>query len=281
MITALLTGASLASCGVILQSWFRNPLAGPSVLGISSGAGLGIALAVMGGSLMGNSFLPSDNGSFAAIAAPLGASAVIIPILLVSTRHRSSTLLLVFGLLISYLTNALVSLLVHFSSAERVKSYISWTFGTFSQVRLSQVPLFVSLTASLIVASLLLTPGLNRLQLGDRYASSMGLHLTRFRFVALAVVSLSTGIITLYCGPIAFIGISAPHFSRFLLKSSDHRKLMPLSLLAGSSLALLADVLSRLPGGLSLPINALLALIGVPAVLTVMLRPAAKGAPVE
>lgn len=283
-ITALLAGASLAACGLILQSWFRNPLAGPSILGISSGAGLGIALAVMGGSLFFTSpqsdhfLLGLLQGATKGASALAGAVMVIIPILIIASRYRSSTLLLLFGILISYLINAFISILIHFSSAEQVKNYINWTFGSFSSVRLEQLPLFSALIVFALTMALFLTPGLNQLQLGKKYAVSMGLNLRLFQFCALALVSIITAIITLYCGPIAFIGISAPHFSRELLRLSDHRKLLPTTLLSGAILALTAAILSRAPGSSgTLPLNALLAIIGVPAVLTVLLRPQKGG----
>ena len=266
--TAILAGSALATCGLILQSYFRNPLAGPSVLGISSGAGLGIAFSLMGSTLLG-----FNATILQIISAPLGAMFIIIPILIVASRFRSSMVVLLFGLLTGYLVNSLVTILIHFSPAQEVKSYLNWTFGSFTQVRLEQLPFFGIIVLLFIVFAFYLTPKLNSMQLGSEYAGSMGLNIKFFKIATLVIVSILTGVVTLYCGPVAFIGISAPHFSRLLLRSSDHRKLLPFSVVIGALLAVIADIISRMPGlDISLPLNAILALIGVPALLSILLQ---------
>ncbi len=267
-LVALVTGALLAACGLILQSFFRNPLADPSILGISSGSSLAIALVLLGGQWLPPQLLTF----FAYFAAPIGALAVLIPLLLLSSITSEASFLLIFGLMISFFSSAFITLLMHFSSAESIKQYVGWTFGNFSSVLLSEIPFFFfSLMIPLFLLFLLL-PGLKKLHLGKEYALTMGLKLKRFQTLTLLLVCIITGFSTYFCGPISFLAIAASQFSRGLLRTSNHSKLLPLSILFGSSLALVALIVSTLMPNGQLPINAILALIGVPVVVITLLQ---------
>ena len=271
-ITALLCGASLAVAGLILQSWFRNPLAESSLLGISSGASFGIALITMGKHLVvlsGNSFLFSF---FQFAAAPIGALIVILILMSFIGKGESTVKIILLGIMVNYLTSALTSLLIHFSNAQEVKNFINWSFGSFGAVSINQIPIFSATLLFAIFVSAFLTTGLNLLALGDENAFASGLSIKPFQTICFLTVALISGITTLFCGPIAFIGIAAPHFARLLLRSGDHRKLYPISLLFGSILALVSDIVSRKISLTPLPVNSILALIGVPILFSMMIK---------
>ena len=273
-ITALLAGASLAASGLMLQTAFRNPLAGPDILGINGGAGLGVALVMLlfGGNLtMGNLTL---GGSVSVIiGAFAGAIAVTALILYLSTKLKNPVMLLIVGIMVSYLASAIISLLNFFSTAEGVHSYTMWGMGNFSGVSMGQLPVYCVVSAvGLLIAVSLIKP-LNALLLGDMYAENLGVNIIRTRNWLLLSTSLLVAIITAYCGPVSFIGLAVPHIGRLMLQSSNHRSLMPVTILTGAVVALLCNVLSSIPGNRGLiPLNAITPAIGAPVILYVLLK---------
>jgi len=274
-ITAVLAGAALSTSGLQLQTLFNNPLAGPSVLGISAGASLGVALVILGTQLFGVSLasLGAIGNYSTVIAACLGAGIVTGLVILVARRIQSSTSLLVLGLLFGYGTGAMVDLLLYFSTAEPVKSYLNWTAGSFGGVTWEQLPIVsIGILSSLILA-ILVAPSLNPLLLGESQAQSLGISIERLRLLVLTSSSLLAGIVTAFCGPIGFIGISVPHLCRGLLRTADLRWLFPAVSLMGASFALVADIIAQMPGGRSvLPINSVTALIGTPIIAWIILH---------
>ena len=275
-ITGVLAGAALAVSGLLMQTLFRNPLAGPFVLGISSGASLGVALVVLGFGVGASTFLRDLGvlGNFGIIAAAsLGAGTVVALVLVVSRRIEDSMTLLILGLMFGYASGALVSILMYFSIAERIQAFLMWTFGSFGNVTWQQMWAFATaILLGLFIAFLAVKP-LNALLLGETYARSMGLTVQRARFWILTSASILAGATTAFCGPIAFLGVAVPHVARSLFNTSDHRILVPATALIGAMLALFADLIARLPGSQqALPLNAVTALIGAPIVTWIILR---------
>jgi iron complex transport system permease protein len=275
-LTAILAGGALAVGGLQMQTLFRNPLADPFVLGISSGASLGVALVVLSIGATGATLLAGVGflGDFGlAIAACLGAALVLALVLAVARRVEGVMTLLILGLMFGYATGALVSLLMYFSIAERIQAYINWTFGSFGGVTWSQMPIFAAAIAlGLTIAGLLVKP-LNALLLGEAYARSMGLNIRRARLWIIASTALLAGGVTAFCGPIGFLGFTVPHLCRSLLGTSDHRVLIPAAAMLGGTVALLADLIAQVPGSqIVLPLNAVTALLGAPVVVWVILR---------
>ena len=270
-VTALISGAALAVSGLQMQTLFRNPLAGPFVLGISSGASLGVALVVLSGSAGGAAFLALSGTLGHVFAGIAGASAVLLLVLFTSRRVPTLTLL-ILGVLFGYATSALVSILLRFSSAESVQSYVIWTLGDFAGVSWSQLGWLVPLlVVGLAVAGFCVKP-LNALLLGESYARSMGVGVDRVRVWLIASTALLAGSVTAFCGPIGFLGIAVPHLARSLFQTSDHRVLLPGTILLGGILALSADLLAQVPGSsYVLPLNSITALIGTPVVIWVIL----------
>ena len=273
-ITATLCGAALAVSGLLLQTAFRNPLAGPSVFGINSGAGLGVALVMLlfGGGLSVGSLQLSG---FAAIllAAFIGAMAVMAVIFFFSTLVRNSVMLLIIGIMIGYLSNSAISLLNFFATDEGVKSYLVWGMGSFGGVSLKNLPVFVTVTLAGIVGALLLIKPLNALMLGDRYAENLGVNILRVRNWLLIVTGILTAVTTAFCGPVAFIGLAVPHIARLLLTTDNHRQLLPSTLLCGAVVALFCNLLCYLPGKEGvIPLNAVTPLIGAPVIIYVIAR---------
>ena len=272
-VTALLCGAALAVSGLLLQTVFTNPLADPSILGINSGASLGVALVMLylGGSFMAGSFHLS--GFLLILAAAFVGSSVIIALLLLfSSWVKSSLMLLIVGLMISYLTGSLISLLNYVSTAEGVHSYIVWGLGNFSGVsRAHLLPFSIVLLLGLGAATALVKP-LNALLLGENYAANLGINLRLTRTLLLLVTGVLTAVSTAYCGPISFLGLAVPHMARLLLGSADNRLLLPLTLFTGAALALLCNVLCTLPGDRGLiPLNVITPFFGVPVILYVII----------
>ena len=275
-LTALMAGAGLAVSGLQMQTVFRNPLAGPSVLGISNGASLGVALVVlMSGSLGGVAlsrlgYLGDVAMSVAAIA---GALAVMGLIVWVAQRVQSGVTLLIIGVMIGYLANAIIGVLKFFSNEEDIKAYVVWGLGSFARVSGDQMVLFVVLMAILLPLSMLLVKTMNLLLLGDAYARNLGLNIQRARTLVILSAGILVAIVTAYCGPIMFIGLAVPHLARALFRTSDHRILMPATLLFGGALALLCNLIARMPGfeG-ALPVNSVTALVGAPVIAAVLFR---------
>ena len=273
-LTALLAGSALAVSGLMLQTAFRNPLAGPSVFGINSGAGLGVALVMLwlGGSFSAGSV--SVTGFVAVLAAAfVGAMAVMLLIFLFSTMVRNSVMLLIIGIMIGYISNSAVSLLNFFATDEGVRSYMVWGMGSFSGVSTQMLPWFSLVTVAALFAALLLIKPLNALMLGDRYAENLGVNIIRVRNWLLVITGLLTAIVTAFCGPVAFIGLAVPHIARLLFHTDNHRLLMPATMLTGAVVALLCNILCFLPGTLGvIPLNAVTPLIGAPVIIYVILR---------
>ena len=270
-ITALLAGAGLAVSGLLLQTAFRNPLAGPSILGINSGASLGVALIMLlfGGSVTAAGI--SMSGQIAVMfGAFVGSIAIIGLLLLFSTWLKNNLMLLITGIMVGYLTSSVITLLNYSSSAEGVQSYVMWGMGSFNGITMKQIPGFATGTiVGLLLATLLVKP-LNTLLLGDNYARNLGVNLQLLRNSLLLATGLLTACITAYCGPVSFIGLAVPHIARLIFRVSDHRVIMPGCMLTGSVVALLCNLLCVLPSGTLLPLNGVTPLIGVPVVLYVI-----------
>ena len=272
-ITAMFCGASLAVSGLMLQTIFRNPLAGPSVFGINSGAGLGVALVMLflGGGLSVGSLQFSG---FAAvlIAAFFGALAVMAVIFFFSTLVRSHVMLLIIGIMIGYISNSAISLLNFFATDEGVKSYMVWGLGSFGGVSMANMPVFVGVSLFGLLGAMLLIKPLNALLLGDRYAENLGVNIVAVRNWLLVVTGLLTAVTTAFCGPVAFIGLAVPHMARLLLTTDNHRQLLPATMLCGAVVALVCNLLCFLPGdGGVIPLNAVTPLIGAPVIIYVIL----------
>lgn len=273
-LTASLCGSALAASGLMLQTAFRNPLAGPSVFGINSGAGLGVALVMLflGGSISAGSV---NLTGFVAVlvAAFLGAMAVMAIIFFFSTIVRSHVMLLIIGIMIGYIANSAISLFNFFATDEGVKSYLVWGLGSFGGVPMRIMPWFALITIIGLIGSLLLIKPLNALMLGDHYAENLGVHIIRTRNWLLIITGLLTAVTTAFCGPVAFIGLAVPHIARLLLKTDNHRSLLPATMLMGAVIALLCNLISFLPGENGIiPLNAITPLIGAPVIIYVILK---------
>lgn len=271
-LVALFCGAALAVSGLMLQTAFRNPLAGPSIFGISSGAALGVAVVLLlfGGSISIENF--SFTGFVAILfAAFIGAIAVTCIIFLFSKWVRNSVMLLIIGMMIGYLSSSAISLLNFFATDEGVKSYLVWGMGSFAGVSMSNIPFFIGSIMMGLTGALLLIKPLNILLLGEEYAESLGVNTNSIRNRLLLITGLLTAITTAFCGPIAFIGLAVPHIARMIARTDNLRLLMPITLLAGAVVALLCNILCYLPGenGI-LPLNVVTPLIGAPTIIYVV-----------
>lgn len=273
-LTAMLCGASLAVCGLMLQTAFRNPLAGPDVFGISSGAGLGVAIVMLflGGSVSTTLFTVSG---FLAIltAAFIGAIVVTMIILFLSTMVKNSVLLLIVGLMVGYVSSSAVALLNFFASEEGVKSYMVWGMGNFGGVSMNHMQLFALLCLVGIIASIFLIKPLNIMLLGTQYAESLGINIRQIRNLLLVTVGLLTAVTTAFCGPVSFIGLAIPHISRLLFRTDNHQILLPGTVLTGAVIALFCNLICYLPGELGIiPLNAVTPLIGAPVIIYVIIK---------
>ncbi|MBQ8655658.1 MAG: iron ABC transporter permease [Prevotella sp.] len=273
-LTAVLCGAALAVSGLMLQTAFRNPLAGPSIFGINSGAGLGVALVMLllGGSL--NVGAVSVSGFVAVLlAAFVGALGVMLLIFFFSTLVRNNVMLLIIGIMIGYISNSAISLLNFFATDEGVRSYMVWGMSTFGGVSMKMMPVFALITIAGLFGSLLLMKSLNALTLGDRYAENLGVNIQRVRNWLLFVTGVLTAVTTAFCGPVAFIGLAVPHIARLLLTTDNHRWLMPATMLCGAVVALLCSVVCVLPGESGvIPLNAVTPIIGAPVIIYVIVK---------
>lgn len=275
-VTALFAGAALSVAGLLMQTLFRNPLADPSMLGISSGAGLGVAITILFTGILGGSALSSFglwSNIGVSIAAFLGATLVLMLILGFSSRVRNMTTLIIIGLMVSYLAGSLTDIMKFFSMKEDIHAFVIWGMGSFSAVGKTKLAFFsISIIIGLF-ASLFMSKNLNIMLLGDLYAENLGLNVKRNNLFVILVSGYLTAIVTAYCGPIAFLGLAIPHLTRFIFKTSDHRILVPAVMLIGMIVSLLCNLVARMPGfeG-NLPINAVTAFIGAPIVIWVILR---------
>lgn len=269
-ITAGLAGAGLAIAGLLMQTLFRNPLAGPSVLGISSGASLGVATVMLMagvGGLLGFSLY-----AISVVAAFIGAFLVLLLITYFASRLHDNAMLLILGLMLGYITSSLVGVLNFYATSENVHSFTLWGLGSFSGVGWEQMPLFATLVILGVGFAMAMPKWLNMLLLGDNYASNLGLNVKRARLAVILSAGLITAAITAFCGPIAFLGVAVPQIARLLVGKNEHSALLPVTLLSGMAISLLCNLLSRLPGlDGALPINAVTSFMGAPIVIWVVL----------
>ena len=272
-ITALLSGAALAASGLLLQTTFRNPLAGPSILGINSGASLGVAFVMLlaGGTVSVG--LTSISGSMAVIAGAMIGSGLIMGLLLLfSAWLKNSSTVLISGMMVGYLASSVIMLLNYTASAEGLQTYVLWGMGNFNSVTNERLPIFVMVVVVGLVLSVLLVKPLNLFLLGDNYARNLGVNINRLRNLLLLATGILSAGVTAYCGPIAFIGLAVPHIARMIYQTDDHRILMPASIIIGSIVALACNLLCTVPDSVYLPLNGVTPIIGVPVILYVILK---------
>ena len=275
-ITALATGMALGVSGLLLQTIFRNPLAGPSVLGISSGASLGVALIVLLGSALNFQFLGSTNlfGEFGVVfAAFAGAMSVLMIIIFVANRIGNVVTILIIGIMIGYTVSAVVGVLQFFSRAEELHAYVLWGLGSFSKTSMGQSMFMLAASTLVVGLSLFYIKPLNALLLGDQYARATGVNTKTLQVVVIIIAGFLIALATAFAGPIAFVGLAIPHLARAFFQTSNHRVILPAVIILGGGLTLLCNLIAKLPGfDVSLPINAVTSIIGAPVVIWVIVR---------
>lgn len=272
-LTAMLAGAGLATAGLLLQTSFHNPLAGPSILGISSGANLGVAIVMLafGGTITAG--LYSWSGYLAIVGAAFLGSMLIMGLLLFfSSLLKNNLMLLITGIMMGYITSSVISLLNFLASVENIQSFLIWGMGNFNSVSMQQMPIFAILCIVGLVLALLLIKPLNAILLGENYAVNLGVNIQRTRNLLLLATGLLTAVITAYCGPVAFLGLATPHVAFLLLGTSNHRVLLPFTMLTGAVLALLCNLLCTLPPTTVIPLNAVTPILGAPVILYIILK---------
>ncbi|NER18466.1 FecCD family ABC transporter permease [Spongiivirga citrea] len=273
-ITAILVGAGLGISGMLMQTLFRNPLAGPFVLGLSSGASLGVALLIMGSGLFGG-ILATTLLSYWGItaAAAIGCFAVLLLVVSVANKVRDTMAILIIGLMFGSLTAAFVSVMAYFSSAEQLQKYVFWSYGSLGDLSWNELALFTVVFLIGLLLSILSIKSLNSLLLGENYAQSLGLKIKRSRFIIIIATSLLAGSITAFAGPIAFVGLAVPHLTRQIFNTTDHKILLPAIALYGAILMLLCDSIAQIPfSQYTLPINAVTSLVGAPVVIWLLVK---------
>lgn len=273
-ITAILVGSGLSICGLLMQTLFRNPLAGPFVLGVSSGASLGVALLILGSSVFGGFFLTSSISNWSlAIAASLGAFLVLFAVILAANSVRNTMSILIIGLMFGSLTAAVISVLAYFSEAAKIQQYLFWSFGSLGNLTWSELSVFGSIYLVGILACFAVIKPLNSFLLGENYAKSLGINIKKSRNIILVITSLLTGVITAFSGPIAFVGLAVPHIAKMLFTTSNHKILIPASAIIGGIVLLICDSIAQLPTSeFTLPINAITSLFGAPIVIWLLIR---------
>nr|WP_245224638.1 iron ABC transporter permease [Pseudozobellia sp. WGM2] len=273
-LTAILAGSALALSGLLMQTLFRNPLAGPFVLGISSGASLGAALLIMGSGLFTGLFsFTLLNDVALAVAASLGSFLVLLAVVVVASRVKDTMALLIIGLMFGSVTGALVSVLSYFTKAEKLQQFVYWSFGSVGNLSWPQLTLLLGIVLVGIILSILSIKSLNTLLLGENYAQSLGIHLKKSRYLIIIATGLLAGSVTALAGPIAFVGLAVPHLTRQIFHTTDHRILVPAVLVYGAILLLLCDTIAQLPQSENvLPINAITSIFGAPVVIWLLLR---------
>ncbi len=269
-VMAIITGAGLAIAGLLMQTLFRNPLAGPFVLGISSGAGLGVALVVMGSAVLGISTI---SGIGLVTASIIGSLLVMMLIILMSLRIKDTMGLLIIGLMVGSLSSAIVGILSYFSSSDELKRYVFWSLGSLGNLEWNDILILLTIFLIAMVLVIIILKPLNALLLGETYARSLGINIKSTRWIIIIITSLLAGSITAYAGPIAFIGLAVPHLARLILPTVNHKILIPTAILLGAVLLLICDIASQLPfSNYSIPINAVTSLLGAPIVIWLILR---------
>lgn len=273
-ITAIITGSGLAVSGLLMQTLFRNPLAGPYVLGLSSGASLGVAIVFMGASVFGASFAAVLLSEWSlVIASSLGSLLVLFAVILASIRLRDTMAILIIGLMFASLTAAIVSVLAYFSPASQLQQYVFWSYGSLGNLSWDEVLILGLFWTMGILISIGSIKNLNSLLLGEQYARSLGTNIRRNRFMIIIATSLLAGSVTAFAGPIAFVGLAVPHLVRQIIPSANHVTLVPSVIFGGAILMLICDIIAQLPGSeFSLPINAITSLIGAPVVIWLLVR---------
>ncbi|WP_369049447.1 FecCD family ABC transporter permease [Tenacibaculum sp. UWU-22] len=273
-ITAILVGSGLSISGLLMQTLFRNPLAGPFVLGISSGASLGVALLILGSSVFGSFFLASVFSNWAlAIAASLGAFLVLLAVIIAANKVRNTMSILIIGLMFGSLTSAIISVLAYFSEAEQIQQYLFWSFGSLGNLTWKELSVFGVIYLTAISGTFLLIKPLNSLLLGENYAKSLGINIKKNRIFILILTSILTGVITAFSGPIAFVGLAVPHIAKLVFSTSNHKIILPGVMLIGSIVLLICDSIAQLPTSeFTLPINAITSLFGAPVVIWLLVR---------
>ena len=273
-ITAVLVGSGLSISGLLMQTLFRNPLAGPFVLGISSGASLGVALLVLGAAIFSGSIVGfAFSNLFLALAASIGALFVLSAVMIVARKVKNTMSILIIGLMFGSFTAAIISVLAYFSSAENLQQYVFWTFGSLGNLGWDEILIIGGIYLVSIGILMSIIKPLNSLLLGENYAISLGVNLKRTRNITLLVTGILTGVITAFSGPIAFIGLAVPHLTKLLIKSSNHRILLPAVAIMGAIIMLISDTIAQLPfSEFSLPINAVTSLFGAPIVIWLLVR---------
>ncbi|AZJ35325.1 iron ABC transporter permease [Tenacibaculum singaporense] len=273
-ITAMLVGSGLAISGLLMQTLFRNPLAGPFVLGISSGASLGVALLILGSSVFGGFFLVAIYSNWAlAIAASAGSFLVLSAVIIAANRVRNTMSILIIGLMFGSLTSAVISVLAFFSEAEQIQQYLFWSFGSLGNLTWAELSVFGIIYLVGILGTFSVIKPLNSFLLGENYAKSLGINIKKSRNIILLITSILTGVITAFSGPIAFVGLAVPHIAKMIFSTSNHKVLLPAVALIGAIILLICDSIAQLPTSeFTLPINAITSLFGAPVVIWLLIR---------
>lgn len=273
-ITAILVGSGLSISGLLMQTLFRNPLAGPFVLGISSGASLGVALLILGSSVFGGFFLASSVSNWSLpIASSLGAFLVLSAVIIAANKVRNTMSILIIGLMFGSLTSAVISVLAYFSEAAQIQQYLFWSFGSLGNLSWNEISVFIFIYIFGLSATLTIIKPLNSFLLGENYAKSLGINIKKSRIIILLITSLLTGVITAFSGPIAFVGLAVPHIARMFFTTSNHKILIPATAIIGAIILLICDAIAQLPTSeFTLPINAITSLFGAPVVIWLLMR---------
>lgn len=271
--TAVLAGAALSVSGLLMQTLFRNPLAGPDVLGVSAGAGLGVALLTMLSGTVLYPFIQAMGSMGQVVAAIAGAALVLLLILAVSSRIKDSITILVLGMIFGYVASSLITILQSFADPDSLKVFVTWTFGSLGDVTLDKMPILATIVLLGILLTIVLQKTLNSLLLGESYALSAGLNVKRARIIIISIAAVITGTVTAFTGPIAFVGVVIPHFARAFFGTVNHKTILPATILMGSILMLVCDIVSQIPiTNRTLPINAVTAMFGAPMIIWIVLK---------
>ena len=273
-ITAILVGSGLSISGLLMQTLFRNPLAGPFVLGISSGASLGVALLILGSSAFGGYFLTISFSSWGiAIAASTGSFLVLSAVIIAAQKIRNTMSILIIGLMFGSFTGAVISVLSYFSEAQQIQQYVFWSFGSLGNLTWNEITIFFSIYLVGMCGVFTIIKPLNSFLLGENYAKSLGINVRKSRIIILVITSLLTGVITAFSGPIAFIGLAVPHIAKLVFTTSNHKVLIPATAITGAIILLICDIIAQVPTSeFTLPINAITSLLGAPVVIWLLIR---------
>ena len=273
-ITAMLVGSGLSIAGLLMQTLFKNPLAGPFVLGISSGASLGVAILILGAGIFGGVLTTISLSSWGlAIASSIGAALVLFAVLITANKVRNTMSILIIGLMFGTVTSAIISVFTFFSNADKIQQFVFWGFGSLGNLSWNEILVFFTIYLIAIINLIGIIKPLNSLLIGENYAKSLGINIKKNRNIILLITSLLTGVITAFAGPIAFIGLAVPHITKLVFKTSDHKILLPAVTILGAIILLVCDIVAQLPTSeFTLPINAVTSLIGAPVLIWLLVR---------